>query len=113
MTNKSKKYMSAYIIITLFTIIVCYILFSLISATKEPTQLEVDKNQPNVNKEYQYLVKDINGEINIFQNGHEKPIDILEKRSNILPEYDQKLLKEGIYLENIEQLDKLLEDYCD
>ena len=112
MTGKSKKYISAYIIITLFTIIVCYILFSLISATKEPTQLEVDKNQPAV-KEYQYLVKDVNGKINVFESGREEPIDVLERQTNILPEYDQKLLKEGIYLENIEQLDKILEDYCD
>ena len=113
MPAKSKKYIWAYIITTLFIIIVGCILFSLINATREPMQIEVEKNQHAVNKGYKYLVKDVGGKINVFETGKNEPIEILDKPTNILPEYDQKLLKEGIYLENIEQLDRLLEDYDD
>ncbi len=113
MPAKSKKYIWAYIISTLFVIIVGCILFSLINTTREPAQIEVEKNQSAVDKGYKYLVKEVGGKINVFETGKNQPIEILDKPTNILPEYDQKLLKEGIYLENIEQLDRLLEDYDD
>ena len=113
MPEKSRKYIWIYISTILFIIIVGCILFSLINATREPMQIEVEKNQPAVNKGYRYLVKDVGGKVNVFENGKNEPTKILDKPTNILPEYDQKLLKEGIYLENIEQLDRLLEDYDD
>ncbi len=113
MPAKLKKYIWTYIIATLFIIIVGCILFSLINATREQGKIEVEKNQSAVNKGYKYLVKEVGGKINVFENGKNEPIEILDKPTNILPEYDQKLLKEGIYLENIEQLDRLLEDYDD
>lgn len=98
--------------IATLTIILCT-LFTLISTTKPPASPVVEQNESNPKENYEYLLKDVNGKINVFKKGVDKPIEILEKKTDILPPYDRDLLSQGIYLENIEQLNKILEDYDD
>lgn len=114
MSKKSKKIlilcsiMSIIIFSTIF-----YPLFILIRTTKEPINPVIEQKTSNSKKNYEYMLKDINGKINVFKKGTETPIDVLEKETNMLPPYDRELLSQGIYIENIEQLNKILEDYDD
>ncbi len=114
MSKKSKKFLilCSIISIIIFSIIFCT-LYSLIRIAKEPTNPVIEPKISNSKENYEYVLKDINGKINVFKKGTEAPIDILEKETSILPPYDRELLSQGIYIENIEQLNKILEDYDD
>lgn len=110
----SKKFLVLCSITSIIIItIIVYSLFALINTTKEPINPVIEQNESNTKQNYEYLLKDINGKINVFKKGVDTPINILDKRTDILPEYDRELLSQGIYLENIEQLNKILEDYDD
>lgn len=92
---------------------ILYTLLTLINTTKEPITPAINQTESNIKENYEYLLKDINGKINVFKKGLDTPINILDKTTDILPPYDRELLSKGIYLENIEQLNKILEDYDD
>lgn len=110
----SKKFLVLCSIISIIVItIIFYSLFTLINTTKEPINPVIEQNESNTKQNYEYLLKDINGKINVFKKDVDTPINILDKRTDILPSYDRELLSQGIYLENIEQLNKILEDYDD
>ncbi len=114
MSKKSKKFLilCSIISIIILSIIFCT-LYSLIRVATEPTNPVIEPKISNSKENYEYVLKDINGKINVFKRGTEAPIDILEKETSILPSYDRELLSQGIYIENIEQLNKILEDYDD
>lgn len=58
-----------------------------------------------------YSVKEYKGCIAVFKRGSEKPLRTTEISVKTLPEADQKILKNGIFAENNEQLNEILEDY--
>ena len=58
-----------------------------------------------------YSVKEYRGFIAVFKKGSEKPLRTTEISVKTLPEADQKILKNGIFAENSEQLNEILEDY--
>lgn len=105
--KKHKKILSFAILITTCIAISIYTFFCLIF-----TNCQRDKNQKQ-DLDYKYLVKDVSGKINIFKQGQNKPIKIIPKAVRFLPEYDQKMLKDGIYIKTKEQLNNVLEDYED
>lgn len=72
-----------------------------------------EKNENNNEEGYKYVVKEMEGKIAVFENGKNSPIETLEKEVEYLPEYDKKILKDGIYVENPQELNKVLEDYED
>lgn len=114
MSNKSKKNLIVLLIIfiTILLTIFCTLAF-LIQTTKESTNPVIEQKTSEPKQNYEYILKEINGKINVFKKGSEAPVDILEKETNILPSYDRELLSQGIYIENIEELNKILEDYDD
>lgn len=114
MSNKSRKNFILFSIISVVILsTIFYTLFALIQTTKESINPVIDQKTSTPKENYEYMLKDINGKINVFKKGRENPIDILEKGTNILPPHDRELLSQGIYIENIEQLNKILEDYDD
>lgn len=76
------------------------------------------KNKDDLNFEDQskisgYIIKDYEGKIAVFDiNDEEKPSKIIPISVKDLPEADKNLLKEGIFAENKEVLNSILEDYC-
>ena len=114
MSNKSKKNLIVFLItsIIILLVVLCTLAF-LIQTTKESTNPVIEQKTSTPKQNYEYMLKDINAKINVFKKGTEAPVDILEKGTNILPSYDRELLSQGIYIENIEELNKILEDYDD
>lgn len=111
MSKKLLILYSSILVIVLF--IIFYVLLVLINTAKEPINPVVEQTNSNTKENYEYMIKDIDGKINVFKKGTDNPINILDKKTDILPQYDRELLSQGIYLENIEQLNKILEDYDD
>lgn len=58
-------------------------------------------------------MKEIDGKINIFQKNNTKPDLVLEKPTIFLPEFDRKILSDGIYVNTQKELNSLIEDYDD
>ena len=59
---------------------------------------------------YQYVIKEYNGIIAVFENGEGKPAEIYEVPVETLPAEDVKKLQEGIQVTTEEKLRQLLED---
>ena len=51
------------------------------------------------------------GKIALWKDNDPKPMQVFPYRAELLPEADQKALKNGIRVENIRQLQSLIEDY--
>ena len=106
--KNTKKFLFPSLILA-FIISCSYTAFSIFSLNKNKPQEAITEENEN----FKYLIKELEGKINVFQVGKEKPLITLEKEIEYLPEYDQKMLKNGIYVENLEKLNKVLEDYDD
>ena len=59
-----------------------------------------------------YIVKEFKGKIAIFEKDKESPFRIIDTPVSNLPKIDQELLAQGIEIENEDDLDSLIEDYC-
>ncbi len=106
---KNKKKIFYFLLFIIFITTCSYAAFSIFSLNNIRTQSKNIEER----EEFNYLIKEVEGKINVFKVGCKKPISILEKEIEYLPEYDQKMLKNGIYVENSEKLNKILEDYSD
>lgn len=74
----------------------------------EPKQRETDISVENC----RYRVKAYNGKIAVFVDGDAEPIHTLDSPYvRDLPEYDQKLLENGIIANSNTELLQILEDY--
>lgn len=51
------------------------------------------------------------GRIALWKDGQAQPVEIFPIPANMLPEADQKALKEGITIENSSELNRILEDF--
>lgn len=105
---------------TICPLIIGLTTFSLLSMNKKTesknikTDSETKEKKENYNENnYKYVVKEVEGKIAVFENGKNSPIETLEKEVEYLPEYDKKILKDGIYVETAQELNKVLEDYED
>ena len=56
-------------------------------------------------------MKEYNGKIALFRENSEKPYQIFEIETYLLPDADRQMLKEGIFAEDEETLRKILEDW--
>lgn len=74
-------------------------------------EAEKAKNKQEPPGRDSYSVKEYRGFIAVFKKGSEKPLRTTEISVKTLPEADQKILKNGIFAENSEQLNEILEDY--
>ncbi len=59
-----------------------------------------------------YVIRDWNGKIAVFISGRDKPFKVTSTQTATLPKPDIKKLKSGIYTENKQELERILEDYC-
>ena len=102
-------------------IIISFILFIITASTLTTLILALKKHEINTKakiitnnpKNYKYLMKDIDGKINIFQNNNTEPSMVLKKPTVFLPEFDRKILSNGIYINTTQELNNLIEDYDD
>ncbi len=85
-----------------------------VSATKtevSPKTPASPDNQINSQNEY-YIVKESDGKIGVFYSDSTAPLYLLDgPYVRDLPEYDRKLLQQGIIAQNNAELLKILEDY--
>ncbi len=61
--------------------------------------------------EHDYILKEENGKLAVYATGENRPRQVLEVYTATLPEYDQRLLKQGLPIKDYEELLKRLEDY--
>lgn len=72
---------------------------------------EVTKTTQEFSEHDGYSVKEYNGCIAVFKKDSKYPLRTTEISVKTLPAADQKILKNGIFAENNEQLNEILEDY--
>lgn len=58
-----------------------------------------------------YTVKEYQGKVAIFNSKSNLPLNIFDTYVSTLPQHDRMLLEEGITIENIEELQRIIEDY--
>ena len=59
-----------------------------------------------------YVIRDRNGKIAVFKSGSDVPLKVTSTRTSTLPKPDIIRLKNGIYVQNKQELERILEDYC-
>lgn len=59
-----------------------------------------------------YTIKEYNGGIAVFSDADGKPFRITDVDIRTLPEQDQEDLKNGIHVNGLEEVNRLMEDYC-
>lgn len=59
-----------------------------------------------------YTVKEYNGGIAVFSDRDDKPFRVTDVDIRSLPQKDQEELKAGIHVTNLEEVNRLMEDYC-
>ena len=103
MKYKTKK------IITFFAM--CFLVLSVlfVRINNDIERKEVETTSPPQNT--QYTVKDYNGKIAVFENDSNYPQNVYDSYTSVLPETDQKRLREGIIVSNTADLQRIIEDY--
>lgn len=110
--QKSKRiFLFLSIIFIAFIISISLILLTNIIYKPKTTAQNTTQNISNTEKSYMYLIREYEDKIGVFTQNDNKPIKIIETNPNILPEYDQHILKEGIYLYSETELRQLIEDF--
>lgn len=71
---------------------------------------EISAESQNAEK-YAYIVKEYKGHIAAFTADSEEPVMTWDTPVRFLPEYDRRLLKEGIPVKDYAELTALIEDY--
>ena len=51
------------------------------------------------------------GKVALWRDGGNKPIKVFPYQASLLPQADQKRLQDGVHVENLNELRKLIEDY--
>lgn len=96
----------ASLVISLSAILLTITISKPASASENVAQITSD-----IQKNYLYCIKEYDGKIGVFSPDNSTPIQIIETNPALLPEYDQEMLKSGIYLYSNEELRQLTEDF--
>lgn len=59
---------------------------------------------------WQYIIREYNGNIAVYENGTDVPFELYEVPVETLPEKDVKSLQDGIQVRTEQELRRLLED---
>ena len=78
------------------------------------------ENSNNLNNNYEiekvtdntYEIKEYNGRVAVFSQNNSEPVKTTHIMTKELPEFDQKLLANGIKIYSDSELRNILEDYC-
>ncbi|MBR5246695.1 MAG: hypothetical protein IKV25_04905 [Clostridia bacterium] len=90
------------------------ICFLILSTLFIRLNIDIEKKETQTTSPYhhtQYTVKDFNGRIAVFENNNTYPQSIYDSYTSVLPEDDQKRLREGIVVSNTTDLQRIIEDY--
>lgn len=88
------------------------VVLSLDFITAEPIKSETPSTKLSDAEPTSYLIKEYNGKIAVFSKEGTSPLYTFETPYvRDLPEYDQKLLKEGIIADTNSKLLEILQDY--
>ena len=60
--------------------------------------------------EQQYIVADWGGKVAVFEEGADQPFEVYDIYTHLLPENDIDLLRKGIVVNSLQQLQSCLED---
>lgn len=71
-------------------------------------QQQVDATSPEI---VRYVLKSSEGYLAVYKNDDETPIEQFDVPVSTFTEYDRELLKYGIEVYSIDELNKLIEDY--
>ena len=95
-------------------IITCIIVLTTIINASAISDAEILKNNRNTavteNTVHRYILKDYNGQIALFSEGSEKPIEVYNIFTLSLPQKDIGIIKKGILVTESE-LKEILEEY--
>ena len=58
-----------------------------------------------------FLLGVYEGKIALWRDNQKKPMKVFPYQASMLPEEDQKRLEEGIHVDSLRELHKLVEDY--
>ncbi|MBQ3550752.1 MAG: hypothetical protein IJA41_07200 [Clostridia bacterium] len=88
------------------------VVLSLDTAVKQPQSTETPGTKLSDTEPTGYLIKEYNGKIAVFSKEGTSPLYTFESPYvRDLPEYDRKLLKEGIFADSNAKLLEILQDY--
>ena len=93
-------------------IVLCLSSFLCLMFNTKPTKEPIRQSSEEQKVDVRYTVKAFNGRIAVFKNDSTNPSYILDSpKIYDLPDFDQKLLNEGIVTDSEEELSEILEDY--
>ncbi|WP_197068308.1 BofC C-terminal domain-containing protein [Candidatus Soleaferrea massiliensis] len=59
----------------------------------------------------EYVLKDYDGRLAVFKSNQQKPEIVFNVYTSNLPQYDQDSLQKGVAAKDIQELNRLIEDY--
>lgn len=77
---------------------------------KLKNEFEKENIQTNIS-EYMYYLKEYNSQIGVYRASEDEPFKVIEVYTFNLPSVDQHELRQGIYVEDEEKLNMIIEDY--
>lgn len=103
------------ILITILAIVVLSLSITLLCLSFYRRDIQTNTTQisetTNENNSHQYILKEYQGKVGIFKPGEETPEEVLDIDPTILPETDQEDLRNGIFIDNADELRTLIEDF--
>ncbi len=106
-----KKILLKFSLSIITAVSVCVLSVSAIKTHTPPKTPSTPATDTSSKSEH-YVVKGINGKIGVFFENDTTPLYVLDgPYIRDLPEYDQKLLEQGIVADDNTELLKILEDY--
>lgn len=97
--------------LTLVGIIILVIIASLFAVYYKNNKNKPEENTYTNSTEYMYYLKEYNNQIGIYRANEDKPFRIIDVYTTNLPSVDQYELKSGIYVQDDEKLQMIIEDY--
>ena len=80
--------------------------------TDSSPQIQTETKSEPASAANGYTIKEYNGGIAVFSDASGKPFRITDVDIRTLPEQDQEDLKKGIHADDLEEVNRLMEDYC-
>ncbi|MBQ9844588.1 MAG: hypothetical protein IJO54_00685 [Oscillospiraceae bacterium] len=75
------------------------------------TFIPKNDNQPAEQKQSAgYTITDLGGKVAVFEDGIDEPVAVYDIYTHLLPENDIELLRKGIHVDSLSQLQSRLED---
>lgn len=96
-------------IVALSTIF-CSILIMVSVYTFIPKNISEPHSAENGEPHTGYTISDLNGKVAVFEDGKDEPFAVYDIYTHLLPENDIELLRKGIHVDNLVQLQSRLED---